>query len=202
MKSVLNAFVVVACVSQPAEVRPSILVGLVQVNHDASTSLPATNQVDRPTHVALADIVSSPDRYLDKLVTTRGRAGVCPDVCDAIKWMCGSVTPSNGLCSGRVSLVVTNSSETEIRCGDLKHLKRNAIPLDLGDPRFICRGHCGVWSCPAVELNRIYEFTGQVRNTSGSDEPVQHSLVPTEPNSLHLFTEDHSLSSPPTGVAQ
>lgn len=135
--------------------------------------------------VALGDIVAAPERYLNRLVTIRGKVGVCPDLCDGIKFMCGTIAPASGPCIGYVALSFDDSPQIEVRCNDVSRKEtKNALPLDVKDPRFACRGHCGNWACPGIEVGRQYQITARLRNSAVDEGAPPYTLVPIEVTAL------------------
>ncbi len=130
-----------------------------------SPPAPGSTASDSPgsdERATLANIVAEPEPYLDRMVTVRGWAGVCPDLCEGIKLRCGTVPPSEGPCTGHVALAFEQPSGVQVRCAAESGRRQNALAVGLEDDQFACRGHCDAWACPAVELGRAYEVTARL----------------------------------------
>jgi hypothetical protein len=136
----------------------------------------------------LVSIVARPERFLGRLVKTRGVASACPDLCDATKFVCGTISPSEGPCRGYVALAVAESPQFEARCSPRSSGTQNAVAVFQEDNRFVCRGHCGKWSCPNVTLGQPYDVTARLRSTNGADGQARYVLVPEKPDALKRGT--------------
>jgi hypothetical protein len=181
MKSLFVMFITISCAC-PSVSAPRNGVATSQTALVAMPSVTAAvnNAPPEPVEPAeVADAIAAPERYLGRLIKVRGRASVCPDLCNEIKIRCGLVSPARGPCYGYGALSSDESSEIEGRCSGGSNGPQNALLLDVDDARFACRGHCGKWECPTVEPGRRYEATARLR-TVMLVEATRYELVPVE----------------------
>lgn len=193
MNSLSIAFLVAACAGPPVPIprngtapsdRPTVTAPVA----DASGGTASTELAEQ---VSLADIVAMPEQHLNRLVRIRGKAGVCPDLCDAIKFLCGTIAPASGPCTGYVALSFDESPRIEVRCNDVSRKEtKNALPLDIENTRFVCRGHCGNWACPGFEVGRQYEVTARLRKSLIDEGSPRYTLIPVEFTALLSITAE------------
>ncbi|MGC4064479.1 MAG: hypothetical protein QM784_07515 [Polyangiaceae bacterium] len=172
----------ISCDRAPTSVPASSAAGVKHTPGKVPTQTQAPPSSPSALRAILADVAATPERYVDRLITVRGRVAVCPGLCDAIKFLCGSVPPTEGNCEGYVALSSERTEQSEVRCiGGAGQGPFESIQLHSDDDRFACRGHCGKWACPAVELGRSYEATGRLRKRPKSEG---HGLYVFEPETV------------------
>ena len=168
----------VACAPAPA----SAPAGTAASREDAVVAAPAPSAsgagAARPAErVALSDLMADPEAYLAVSVVVHGWMGVCPNLCDGTKFRCGTVAPSEGRCTGHVALAFEQPPGSEVRCAPGADRAQNALVLRLEDERFACLGHCGKWSCPAVNLGGAYVATARLERFLDAEGRPRYGLV-------------------------
>ncbi len=81
---------------------------------------------------------------------------------------------------GSVALSSENGSLLALQCANVAGTAQNALAVGM-DAAHSCRGHCGKWNCPGVQLGRPYEVTGRLRRFMDGQNQPRYWLAPESP---------------------